>query len=37
MDNDGKPKSFTISDEINILVQVDAHIGAHIEPYCEEP
>jgi hypothetical protein len=31
MDNKGKPKSVTISDEINILVHADAHIGTHIE------
>jgi hypothetical protein len=31
MDNKGKRKSFTISDKINILVQVDAHIGTHVE------
>jgi hypothetical protein len=49
MDNKGRPKSLTISDKINILVQGDAHIGTHVEqaswlrlslptqPYCEEP
>jgi hypothetical protein len=31
MDNKGKWKSFTISDKINILAQVDAHIGTHVE------
>jgi hypothetical protein len=27
MDNKGKPKSLRVSDKINILAQVDAHIG----------
>jgi hypothetical protein len=31
MDNKGKRKSFTISDKINILAEVDAHIGTHVE------
>jgi hypothetical protein len=31
MDNKGKPKSLTISDIINILEHVDAHIGTHVE------
>jgi hypothetical protein len=31
MDNKGKPKSLTVSDERNILVHVDAHIGTHVE------
>jgi hypothetical protein len=31
MDNEGKPKSLTISDKIYILVQVEALIGTHIE------
>jgi hypothetical protein len=31
MDNEGKRKSFTICDKINILAQVDAHIGALLE------
>jgi hypothetical protein len=30
MDNNGKDKSFTVS-RINILVQVDAGIGRHVE------
>jgi hypothetical protein len=29
--NERKPKSPTVSDKINILVQVDAHIGTHVE------
>jgi hypothetical protein len=48
MDNKVKPKSLTISGN-NILGQVDAHIGTHVEqvswlrlsahtkPYCGEP
>jgi hypothetical protein len=32
MDNNGKWKLFTISGKISVLVQVDAHIGSHIEP-----
>jgi hypothetical protein len=31
MDHKGKPKSLTVSDEINILVQVDTHIGTLVE------
>jgi hypothetical protein len=31
MDNKGKPKTPTISDERNILVQVEAHIETYIE------
>jgi hypothetical protein len=31
VDNKGKPKSLTASDKINILVQVDAHTGTHVE------
>jgi hypothetical protein len=31
MDNKGKRKSFTVSDKINISVQVDAHIESHVE------
>jgi hypothetical protein len=31
MDNKGKWKSFTIREEIDILVQVDAHIGTCVE------
>jgi hypothetical protein len=31
MDNKGKLRSFTISNKINILVQVDAHIGTSVE------
>jgi xylose isomerase len=31
MDKKEKRKSFTISDKINILVQVDAHIGTNDE------
>jgi hypothetical protein len=30
----GRWKSFTISDKINILVQVDAHIVKHILNWC---
>jgi hypothetical protein len=26
-----KPKSPTISDKINILTQVEAHVGTHVE------
>jgi hypothetical protein len=31
MENKCKRKSFTIIDKINILVQVDVHIGTHTE------
>jgi hypothetical protein len=31
MDNKGEQKSFTISDKINILAQVNAHIGTLVE------
>jgi hypothetical protein len=31
MDNKGKRKSFTVSDKINILAEVDAHIGTRVE------
>jgi hypothetical protein len=31
MNNEGKPESLTVSDKINILAQVDAHIGTHVE------
>jgi hypothetical protein len=31
MDNKEKPKSLTISDKINILAQVDAHIGTFVK------
>jgi hypothetical protein len=31
MDNKGKWKSFTISDKISVLVQVDGHTGTHAE------
>jgi hypothetical protein len=31
MDNKGKHKSLAVSDKINILAQVDAHIGTHVE------
>jgi hypothetical protein len=31
MDNKRKPKSLTVSDEINILAQLDTHIGTHVE------
>jgi hypothetical protein len=31
MDNKGKLKSITVSDKINILVQIDAHIGTCAE------
>jgi hypothetical protein len=31
VDNKVKPKSLTISDKINILAEVDAHIGTHAE------
>jgi hypothetical protein len=30
MDNKGKPESLTISDKINISVQVDAHDGTNV-------
>jgi hypothetical protein len=31
MDNKVKPNLLTVYDKINILVQVDAHIGAYVE------
>jgi hypothetical protein len=31
MDSKGKERSFTVSDKINILVKVDAHIGTCVE------
>jgi hypothetical protein len=31
MDNKGKPKSHTVSDKINVVVQFDAHIGTCVE------
>jgi hypothetical protein len=31
MDNKGKWKPFTISDKINFVVQVDAHIGTYLK------
>jgi hypothetical protein len=31
MDDKGKPKSLAVSEKINILAQVDLHIGAHAE------
>jgi hypothetical protein len=31
MDNEGKQKSLKIRGKINNVVQVDAHIGTHIE------
>jgi hypothetical protein len=31
VNNKGKLKSLTVSDKINILVEVDVHTGAHIE------
>jgi hypothetical protein len=31
VDSKGKRKSFTISDKINILAQIDALIGTHVE------
>jgi hypothetical protein len=35
MDNKGKSKSLTVSDNRNILQQADAHIGLY-KPYCKE-
>jgi hypothetical protein len=31
VDDKGKAKSLTISDTVNILVQIDANIETHIE------
>jgi hypothetical protein len=31
MDNKGKLKSLTIRDQINILAQVYAYVGTHVE------
>jgi hypothetical protein len=31
MDNKGKWKSITVSDKMNILVEIDAHIGTCVE------
>jgi hypothetical protein len=31
MNNEGKPEAVIVSDKINILVQVDVHVGTYVE------